>query len=327
MRPTLSVVIPAYNVEQFILPAVGSVLSQSYHDLEVIVVNDGSTDATPRRLEEVRDQRLRIIHQPNRGLSAARNTGIRHARGSYIAMLDGDDVWFPGYAQAHVCVLRQNCTVGISSSYLAYIDETGVRTGQLLIRRVREPSLRQMIVRNVLNSQVVVRAACFEQAGLFDEGLRACEDHEMWVRILSRTNFKARVLPEVLCGYRVRGGSLTMNFEHQLRHSHLVADIFVRELGISHLLKRRMLAEDYRIASRKALSNNQRHNATLFMRRSLAYCPWLPLCDLRALGTTLLVAVESAVPTGARNRPYDILLAIMRFFYRRTLARGELSGM
>lgn len=325
-RPTLSVIIPAYNVEQFIVPAVESVLSQGFQDLEVIVVNDGSNDATAIRLQKLDDPRLRVIHQPNGGLSAARNAGITNAKGRYIALLDGDDVWFPGCAQAHVQALDQDPTVGISYSYLAYIDERGERTGQLLITRLREPSLHQLVIRNVINSQVVVRAKCFEQAGLFNEQLRACEDHEMWVRILTRAGFKARLIPEVLAGYRVRGASLTMNFSHQLKYSHAVADIFVREVGISPLLKRRVLAESYRIASRKALSSGQRHYAVQFIRQSLTYYPWLPLCDLRALGTTLLVAAESVLPNWARRLPYRMLRVVMALFYRRKATCGELTN-
>jgi glycosyltransferase involved in cell wall biosynthesis len=314
--PVLSVVIPAYNVEAFIRPAIDSVLSQSFRDLEVIVVDDGSTDSTRERIAVISDPRVRTISKQNGGLPAARNTGIRASRGRYIALLDGDDVWFPGYAMCHVGALDRNPTVGISYSFLAYIDERGQRTGQLLISRLKQPSLRQLVIRNVINSQVVVRRECFSQAGLFDESLRACEDHEMWVRVLHRTHYCARLTPEVLVGYRVRSASLTMNFQHQLKNAHLVADRFVREVGISRRLKLRSLAEDYRIASRKALSDGQQQEAVRLMKAALRHCPWLPLCDLRAMGTLLLIMIESVLPVRARRAPYRTARAVMKLFYR-----------
>ncbi len=321
--PILSVVIPAYNVEQFIRPAIDSVLSQSFKDLEVIVVNDGSTDSTARRVAQVDDPRVRMISKPNGGLSAARNTGIRAAKGKYIALLDGDDVWSPDYATRHVDVLSRDPSVGISYSFLAYINERGERTGQLLISRLKRPSLMQLIIRNVIASQVVVRRECFSQAGLFDESLRACEDHEMWVRMLHRTDYCARLIPEVLGEYRVRSTSLSMNFEHQLKNAHTVADRFVREIGIPQWLKRRSLAEDYRIAGRKSLSNGQRHDAVRFMKAALLYCPWLPLCDLRATGTLLLVAIECALPVWARRVPYRAARGMTKLFYRWSFDRSK----
>lgn len=315
-QPVLSVIIPAYNVEEFIRPAIDSVLSQSFRDLEVIVVDDGSTDSTVRRVAEVDDPRIRMITRLNGGLSVARNTGIRVATGKYIALLDGDDVWFPGYAQSHVTMLDENPTVGITYNFLAYIDERGERTGQLLTTRLKRPSMRQVVARNVINSQVVVRAECFRQAGLFDERLRACEDQEMWVRILHKTRYSACLIPKILVGYRVRSTSLTMNFSHQLKYAHIVANIFEGEIGISMLLKRRSLAEDYRIVSRKALSSGQRRMAARFMTRALWYYPWLPLCDLRAMGTMLLVVMENALPVRASGASYRAARKVMKFFYR-----------
>lgn len=313
--PLLTVIIPAYNVEEFIGPALQSVLAQSYRNLEVIVVNDGSTDETAEHAASFNDPRLRIISRPNGGLSAARNTGLDAANGKYIALLDGDDLWFPGYATAHLAALEGDPSLGISYSHLAYIDERGDRTGQLLTTNVEQPSLMQLVNRNSLSSHVVVRRECFEHAGLFNEKLRACEDHEMWVRILHRTGFHARRIPQVLSGYRVRSTSLTMNFPHQLAFAHAVADIFERDLGISRWRKRRCLAEAYRIASRKALSNAQTQTSADLLKSSLRFCPWLPLCDLRASGTLLLVLLHLALPERLCHKPYVAARHVMKLYY------------
>src|SRR5271170_6834147 len=104
--PILSIVIPAYNVVAFIAQAVISALEQSFADIEVIVVDDGSTDATPQVLTRLadmrRDPRLRIIRQANAGLSGARNTGIAAAHGAFIGLLDGDDLWRANKAALHM---------------------------------------------------------------------------------------------------------------------------------------------------------------------------------------------------------------------------------
>jgi len=313
--PVLSVVIPAYNVEHFVGPAIESVLSQDFQDLEVIVVDDGSSDNTPQRVAEFDDARVRMISQPNGGLAAARNTGIRAARGRYIALLDGDDVWLPGYARRHVQALEEDPAIGISFSFLAYIDEQGRPTGQVLTTRLRRPSLQQLIRRNSINSHAVVRAECFRQSGPFDERLRSCEDHEMWVRILGRTSYRATLIPRVLTGYRVRQASLSMCFDQQLEGAHLAVEIFEREYGISPQQRQRSLAEAYRIASRKALSNGQVHDAARLMRVALRLCPSLPLRDLRALSTSVLTLLSVILPLRLRQVPYRGVLGLMKVVY------------
>ena len=315
--PVLSLIIPAYNVEDFIVPAINSVLTQSFKDFEVIVVNDGSTDATEERVQKISDDRVVLISRENGGLSAARNTGIRAARGRYIALLDGDDVWYPEYAMRHVSAFDADTTLGISYNYFAYLNEQGDPTGQFLISRKACPSLEQLICRNHIGcGNVVVRRKCFEQAGLFDERLRACEDIEMWVRILHRTNYHARLIPEVLTGYRVRSTSLTMQFEHQVQSARMAADIIKEEVGISQRLWCRFVAEAYRIASRKALSNGQMDDARKLLGEALRLCPRLFLTDLRAAGTFLLVTSERVLPARVHLVPYRIARALMRFFFR-----------
>ena len=315
--PILSVIIPAYNVEDFIVPAIHSVLTQSLNDLEVIVVNDGSTDATEARVQGIADERVHLIYRENGGLSAARNTGIRAAGGRYIALLDGDDVWLPGYAARHVSALDTDPTLGISYNYLAYIDEQGEPTGQFLISRKACPSLEELICRNHIGSgNVVVRRQCFEQAGLFDERLRACEDIEMWIRVLHKTNYQARIIPEALTGYRVRSTSLTMQFEQQVRNARMAADIIKEEVGISQRLWRRFVAEAYRIASRKALSNRQTVEARELLGEALRLRPLLFLTDLRAAGTFLLVTSERVLPVRVHLFPYQTARALMRLFFR-----------
>lgn len=323
ISPTLSVVIPAYNIEQFIGPAIDSVLSQSVKDLEVIVVDDGSTDSTAAVVHRIADSRVQLISRLNGGLSAARNTGIRAARGKYIALLDGDDVWLPGYAARHISALDSEPILGISYNYLAYIDEQGEPTGQLLISRKTQPSLRDLIARNYIGANVVARRECFEQAGLFDERLRACEDLEMWARVLHRTHYRAQIIPEVLACYRVRMSSLTMQFEHQVQSARMAADIINEKVGISRQQWRGLVAEAYRIASRKALSNRQMKPARHLLAEALRLCPWLFARDLRAAGTLLLVTSGWIFPARTHSFVYGSVRALMRAFFRHFIAGSK----
>src|SRR5437867_1708261 len=110
--PKVSIVIPTYNYGRYVVEAVESVLNQSFQDREVIVVDDGSTDDTRERLERFRG-RIRYIYQRNKGLPAARNTGIRAARGAYVAFLDSDDLWLPEKLALQVPILDTRQQVGM----------------------------------------------------------------------------------------------------------------------------------------------------------------------------------------------------------------------
>jgi glycosyltransferase involved in cell wall biosynthesis len=314
----LSAVIPAYNIEKFILPAVRSALSQEVESLEVIVVDDGSTDSTAEVVTAIRDDRVRLIRQANRGLSGARNTGIRHARGKYIAFLDGDDVWFPHKIRKQLKLMESDANLGFSYTYSAYIDERGERSGQLWITYVRQPSFMDFIKRNhVLASSVMARRDCVLQAGLFNENLRDCDDQEFFVRILYKTKYTARLLPEVLTGYRVRSDSLSMNFAHQIDNAHKAMEIFAGYiLEFTPSIKKQSLAEAYRIVSRKALSVGQLQVAGQLMRQSMQLCPTIILKDPRAFVTFLLVTFPKVLPKSWAQTPYYCVRSFLKLFYR-----------
>lgn len=313
----LTIVIPAFNVERYVADAVSSALSQSLPDIEVIAVDDGSTDSSASRVKAIADPRLKLLRQENRGLSAARNAGIRAAKGLYIGFLDGDDVWYPEKARSHVAILDRDASVGIVSCYHEYLDERGRPTGQYLTTRKRSPSLRDLLVRNYLTSSAVCRRECFERAGLFDESLRACEDWELWVRMMHVGNYQARVIPEVMSGYRVRPDSLTMDFEHQISSAQQVVSIFTRTVpSFTPRRQARALAEVYRLTSRKALSSGQLKLAWRLVVAALIQCPELFLVDPRAAGTLALIAVEGVLPDGLRGQAYRLARSVMGHYFR-----------
>lgn len=202
----VSVVIPTYNYGRFVPEAVESVLGQTYPAREVIVVDDGSTDDTRARLATYLPH-IRYVYQDNRGLSAARNTGIALAGGRFVALLDSDDVWHPRkleYQMRHlarhpeVALLGSDCYTGPRAAWPEPPDDAAVAP----------VALDRLIVRSAFApSTAVLRRDCLEAVGGFDTGLRAVEDRDMWIRVAAR--YPVAVLRAPLCWYRVHGGNMS----------------------------------------------------------------------------------------------------------------------
>lgn len=315
-RPTLSIVIPAYNVAAYVGQAIDSALDQTRSDSETILVDDGSTDATPCVVAQLadrrRDGRLRVVRQANRGLSAARNTGIRHARGRYIGFLDGDDAWRPEKAERQLALMEANPAIGISFSHSEYMLENGVPTGRILQVEVSRPTLADMVRRNHVGngSSPIVRRECFEQAGYFREELRSCEDYEMWCRILHRTDFHAAVVAGALTLYRLRETSLCFAFDRFLENADLAVDLLRKEMPeLPSRLLDAARAEHCRITAWKALSAGDTAAAQRYLARAFRLCPWLFVSDRRALGTLAGIAIRK---TGSKSlqKSFERLLAV-----------------
>lgn len=304
MTPALSIIIPAYNVAAYVGDAVRSALDQSLRAIEVIVVDDGSTDATPDILARFSDPRLRVIRQANGGLSAARNTGIGAARAGLIGFLDGDDLWHPDKARRHLDLLARHPAVGLTFCHSRYIDEAGAATGRVLVTGPSRPGVQQMVLRNAVanGSTPIVRAACFREAGLFDTALTSCEDWEMWVRILRDTSHEAMLVPEVLTDYRINTQSLSFNFDAFLRNAEAAAaKMTAQSPGIAPARIARGLAMCYRIAGSKALKIGQTRLALRLIARALRLSPALIVTDPRVAGTlATIVAPKRMVELGHR---------------------------
>jgi glycosyltransferase involved in cell wall biosynthesis len=183
VSPSVSVIIPTFNRWPLVGAAIESVLAQTYSDFELIVVDDGSTDGTGAELARF-GSRLRLLTQPNRGVSAARNLAVRHARGSYLAFLDSDDLWLPSKLAIQTAFMKQNPSVKICQTEEIWI-RNGVRVNPKAKHRkpsgdIFFPSLELCLVSP---SAVMLTRELFEQAGGFDETLPVCEDYDLWLRI------------------------------------------------------------------------------------------------------------------------------------------------
>ncbi|HEV2124172.1 MAG TPA: glycosyltransferase, partial [Chloroflexota bacterium] len=219
--PTVSIIIPAYQASAYIRDALESVFAQSYRGFEVIVVNDGSPD-TPELECALSPYRDRIVYhrQPNRGPSAARNTGIGLARGEFIAFLDSDDQWLPDFLSSQLAYLQADPSLD-----LVYADATlvGHVMGPVRTFMGKYPSVGSVTVESllrgtciVLTSSVVARRASLVSAGLFDESLCGPEDLELWLRLLHRGGNIA-YQERILGLYRLHPLSLTSQHGDYLR--------------------------------------------------------------------------------------------------------------
>jgi len=212
--PGVSIVIPAYNSMQHLSATLDSVFKQTYRDFELIVIDDGSVDHTEKYVLSLRDPRLRLISQTNQGASAARNNGIIHARGEYIAFLDDDDLWHPTKLEKQLRILEESPEVGLVYTWAEFIDEQGQSTGKIFRDHVEGDVWQELTAYNlvVCGSVPLVRKSCFETCGMFDLDLGSfIEDWDMWLRIANKYSFG--VVREVLVYYRQRSTSSSKNWQ------------------------------------------------------------------------------------------------------------------
>ncbi len=212
-EPMVSVVIPAYNCEGYVREAIESVLAQTFDEFELIVVDDAATDGTAAVLAEYeRAGRLCVVrHERNRGLSAARNSGIRAARGRYVTFLDADDVWRPEKLAYQAAILRRHPELALlGNAELNFADGSSYRFPPLPQDAALRPVTRGELLMGPCGlspSNAIMGREVFDEVGLFDEELRAAEDRDMWLRVAGR--FPAAVDDAVLNAYRLHGDNMS----------------------------------------------------------------------------------------------------------------------
>ncbi len=201
--PLISVIIPAYNCQGTIVETLGSVFQQTYSNMEVIVVNDGSTDGTLEILKNFQDSRLQIVTQPNAGVSVSRNRGINLAKGDFIAFLDADDLWLSNKLIEQIMALQTAPHAAVAYSWTDYIDQAGnfLRNGYYC--NFQGNVHRRLLLGCFLESgsNPLIRRSLLKTVGGFDESLITCEDWDLWIRLALKYEFI--VVPQVHVQYRV----------------------------------------------------------------------------------------------------------------------------
>ena len=210
--PLVSVIVPAYDVTDYIGDALNSVLAQTFKDYEIIVINDGSpdTEALERALAPFMP-RIVYIKQENRGVSAARNKGITTARGQFLAFLDGDDTWLPHYLEIQVARIQADPTIDVLYPN-AVLFSGGAAAGEEFMTACPsngEVTFERLLLQecNVSNCSIARREMII-RVGLFDESLHSVEDFDLWLRVI-KNGGRIAYHRDVLARYRRRPGSLT----------------------------------------------------------------------------------------------------------------------
>lgn len=328
--PLVSVVMPVYNVEQYIEQAIWSVIDQTYGNFELIIVDDQSPDNSIELIQKkFNDVRIRIIRQKNRGLAGARNTGIRNAKGEYIALLDSDDFWQADKLEKQIRLMQANPQCGVTFSASLFVDEAGES-----LQRIQAPKkkadyqAKDIFCRNPIGngSAPIIRKTIFDQIAFtnenktedgvpylqyFDETLRQSEDVECWTRIALQTGTQFEYIDEPLTNYRLNNSGLSANVDAQfatwlrlLENTKAYAPEFVKQYG--PIAK----AFQYRYLARRSVFQAQGLNALKFMCLAFKSAPLSLFREFKRTSETLVASAGlSVMPAVVQKKLVEHVMA------------------
>ena len=275
--PSVSVVIPTYNRRDLVQRAIQSVFDQTYRDFEIVVVDDGSTDGTGAAVEG-REQ-IRYLRQANAGPASARNLGIRHARGEFIAFLDSDDVWLPDFLAAQIDVLSRFPEVALVCARSS-VGQKEAKDFPLRRDLVVGDLYAKLYERSFVRTPAaVVRKSCLDRIGCFNESYRWSEDHDLWLRIASR--YPIAYVNRCLVRIGRQSDNISRDVNRALEtHLQITIDVLERNYDparIPRAIFRRRVAQRYLQFSQLFLSRGDVARAWFCMWRGLSAAP----CSLR----------------------------------------------
>lgn len=304
-RPTVSVIIPAFQSESRIGETLARLVQQTYADFEVVVVDDGSTDTTSeivRRFAEM-DPRVRLVVQSNGGIAAARNRGIEAADGELIAFLDDDDRWHPQKLELQVARLREVPEASVVSCFSALVDPEGLLLGWRLGGVTEGDVYREMLEWDMVSggSVVLVTRRALDEVGGFDVDLPDRADWELWIRLARRHLFTC--VPQTLVGYTRRTDSVSQNHERMIDFGREVLEKARREdPSISDTEHREFLARDLFAIACFCLFDGQRGRAWHYLGRALRAGPSIILSRPRRVGIILMLTLGALLPHNLYKR-------------------------
>ncbi|MEP1768144.1 MAG: glycosyltransferase family 2 protein [Sulfitobacter sp.] len=322
--PTASIIVPAFNVAATLAETLKALSAQSYEDYEIIIVDDGSTDATRDVIDAFcADLRVSVHSQRNRGLAGARNTGISVAKGAFIGFCDADDIWEPEKLATHVAHLQSNQQVGVSYSGSSLIDAAGNNLGLAQRPRLHDISATHILKRNPIGngSAPVIRREVFDAIAYrpkserrrnwyFDETFRQSEDIECWLRIALTTDWVFEGVAGLLTRYRISPQGLSAATEAQLAAWEKVVSKLT-PLHPAFFARHTKIARSYqlRYLARRAISDRNVTRAVEMTRASLGQSlrPLVeePLKTLSTLGATLVLHYGGATALDVLMEPKE----------------------
>lgn len=214
MNPTVTVVMPAYNAEKYLAESIESVLAQTFDDLELLIIDDGSTDRTAEIANSYcqQDNRVKLFSQENHGVSTSRNKGICLNNSKFVAFIDADDKWFSDKLAVHLNHFNQEAHLGISFARVEFLSPDGT-TGQIASGRLNQLQPQHFLYENptITTSNLVVRREVFQEIGYFDQSMSYAEDLDFILRVICSGKWKINGIDQVLMGYRTTEGGLSSN--------------------------------------------------------------------------------------------------------------------
>lgn len=252
--PLISVIIPVYNGEKTIRETIKSVLSQTFTEFELIVINDGSQDRTLEIVETIQDPRLKVFSYPNAGQSTSRNRGIALATGEYISFIDADDLWTPDKLEAQVKVLQENPQAAVAYSWTDWIDESSQFLGKgSHITEKGEVFTKLLLNDFVANgSNSLIRHQALVEVGGFDASVTPAEDWDMWLRLAAHYEFVAVPSPHIL--YRISPNSASFNvWKMEASSLKVIEKAFAQAPESLQHLKRKSLGNRYKYLTYKSI--------------------------------------------------------------------------
>lgn len=212
MNPLVSIILPAYNCEKFIRKTIHSLINQTYSNFELLVINDGSTDATTSIIQSFKDTRIQLIqNEKNKGLIYTLNKGIELSKGKYIARIDADDICLPERLQKQVNWLEENTQIAIVATQILLIDEQDEATGNWLLdmqNTTANQIKKAMLWQNCIAHPTVLFRSEIIKKYQYSNNQKHSEDYDLWLQILA-DGFIIEKVPEQLVKYRVHSNSVT----------------------------------------------------------------------------------------------------------------------
>jgi glycosyltransferase involved in cell wall biosynthesis len=280
----ISVIIPAYNVGRFVREAVDSALAQTFRDIEVIVVDDGSTDGSLEALCDLHHPRLRVIREGHAGSAAARNAGLRLASGEMVAFLDADDRWAPQNLERQSAFLESHPEVDMTFGHSLVVDEAGRSLGFKSSSCAGPVSLSQLLRTNEIGngSCLLLRREALDKAGWFNTNLTACVDIDVWLRVASLRSGNVVAIPEVLTFYRRRKGQISSQWRRMEAGYLQLLEGFRRAAPLEVQREEyRSRAGRYRYYARLAREAGEADTAARLLATAFCWAPLWLLADSR----------------------------------------------
>jgi len=295
MMATVDVIIPAFNAAKYLPAAIESVLSQTFDDWQILLVDDGSTDNTAEVVAPFLDRfgsKIKYIKQANRGLPAARNTAIRASTAEFLALLDADDVWLPCRLSESLKVLAERPQAGLAYGLITGIDPED-RLGSTWVGNLKDAEghiATHIYTRKVHLPcpTVTFRRRCIDEVGIFDETMRATEDRDLWLRIALR--YEVAFVPTVLAYYRVSPDSMSRDPQRMFKAQLQFIEKHYGAPGCGMMARRIALSRCYKQRADALWIQRQPWAALVSSLRALAWYP-LDISNARTTGSILLRCV------------------------------------